>query len=198
MSNSTNPATLAMIAAMALRAKVAMIGLASLIEKQFSVKVEVKENPNLDKSLVGFQGACKWMDRKADKVWFGNLEFQIDGQKFDYRFHNFGEIRCVIQNGWHGILIHEKKDGFDLPAIVKNIEEHVARVKANQDHADKQAAMKQDGEKVAVEVRPLLAKLPFCPSITVHPSNEAPVFALNVTLDEEKLRKVAAFIAALG
>ena len=44
----------------------------------------------------------------------------------------------------------------------------------------------------------LKAKLPYCPSITVHPSNEAPVYALHVTLDEEKLRKVAALIAALG
>jgi hypothetical protein len=73
----------------------------------------------------------------------------------------------------------------------------MARVKANQEHADKQAVMKADGEKVAEEVRPSLKKLNCCPSITVHPSNEAPVFALNVTLTEEQLRQVAALIATL-
>jgi hypothetical protein len=190
-----NPNALANIAAMAARAKVAMIDLANLIEKNFSVKVEVKENPNLDRSLATFRGACKWRDMKADDVRFGELEFQIDGQKFDLRFRNFAELRCVIENGYRGYRYHEKKDGFNLQEIVKNIETRVANAKASRELSDKQAVMKVHGEKVADEFRPLLDNLPFGNSITVHPSNEAPVFGLHVTLTEEQLRKVTAILA---
>lgn len=198
--DNDNPKALVDIAAMATRAKVAMVDLANLIEKTFSVKVEVRENPNLDRSLATFRGACKWRDRKADKLCFGNLEFEIEGQKFDYRFHNFGEIRCVIQKGWHGDFIHEKKDGFDLKAIVKGIEERVARVKADREWAGKQSEIKAAGEKVAAEIRPILeakGRNMWCPDLKVHVGNDAPVFHIAVNLTEDGLRKVAALLATL-
>jgi hypothetical protein len=198
MSNSNDPTVLANIAAMAVRAKVAMIDLANLIEKQFSVKVKVCENPNLDRSLATFRGACKWRDIKADKVWFGNLEFKIGSEKFDLRFHNFGEARCIIEKGWRGFKFHEKKDGFDLSEVVKNIESHVTNAKASQDWSAKQAEIKAAGEKIAAEIRPILeakGKDMWCPGIQVHIGNETPVFALTMNLNEENLRKVAALLA---
>lgn len=195
MSNST---ALSPLARTADRALAVANDIAADLLRHDGVQVEFKTNPQMASFI-------EWSDKRGSSpdraLTFTSARFEVKGLRVDIEIASRGSLVFVVKikvygGGFSEAEIREGKN-FSARAVGSKI--HEMRVRMNETAAllAKNKLMQQDGEKVAVEVRPLLAKLPLCPSITVHPSNEAPVFALNVTLNEEQLHKVAALLATL-
>lgn len=201
MSNSTIISNLSRTAdrALALANDIA----ADLLQHD-GVKVEFKTNPHLANDI---EYADKVFSTGAlnNVIHFTTARFAIGGHGVDLEVISHGRLSYKVRitamgGGYRKEEVRESKN-LTARAIGSKIHEVIAQIKAHVESMERHKQMEMAGEKIAAEIKPALnVKRPgmlWSPELRVHTGNDAPVFALTLTLTEDHLRKVAAFLATL-